>query len=53
VTKEEVGSAMDLKVEMRVSGQVRRQFSTASMSWPISRLIAFLSRMTLQPGDVI
>jgi hypothetical protein len=53
VTKDDVANPMDLKVEMRVDDEVRRQFSTASMAWPIDRLIAFLSRMTLQPGDVI
>src|SRR6185369_8707881 len=53
VTKEEIAEAGNLKVEMRVNGAVRRQFSTASMTWPIERLVAFLSRMSLQPGDVI
>jgi len=53
VTNDDVGNAMDLRVEMRVDGELWRQFSTASMTWPINRLIAFLSRMTLQPGDVI
>ena len=53
VTKDDVANAMALDVEMRVDGQVRRRFSTASMAWPINRLIAFLSGMTLQPGDVI
>jgi 2-keto-4-pentenoate hydratase/2-oxohepta-3-ene-1,7-dioic acid hydratase in catechol pathway len=27
--------------------------STASMTWRIERLIAFLSRMVFQPGDVV
>jgi 2-keto-4-pentenoate hydratase/2-oxohepta-3-ene-1,7-dioic acid hydratase in catechol pathway len=53
VTKDEIVEAGNLKVEMRVNGDVRRQFSTASMTWPIERLVAFLSRMSLQPGDVI
>jgi len=52
-TKDEIAGGGSMKVEMRVNGQVRRQFSTASMTWPVERLVAHLSRMSLQPGDVI
>jgi len=53
VTRDDVADAMDLAVEMRVNGELRRRFTTASMTWPIPRLIASLSRITLQAGDVI
>ena len=53
VTRDDVADAMNLAVEMRVNGELRRRFTTASMTWPIPGLIASLSRMTLQAGDVI
>ena len=53
VTRDDVADAMNLAVEMRVNGDLRRRFTTGSMTWPIPRLIASLSRMTLQAGDVI
>ena len=53
MTKDEIADARNMNIEMRVNGEVRRQFSTASMTWPIERLVAHLSRMSLQPGDVI
>ena len=53
MTKDEIADAGNMNVEMRVNGEVRRQFSTASMTWPVERLVAHLSRMSLQPGDVI
>lgn len=53
VTRDEVADPMNLAVAMRVNGELRREFTTASMTWPIPRLIASLSRMPLQPGDVL
>jgi 2-keto-4-pentenoate hydratase/2-oxohepta-3-ene-1,7-dioic acid hydratase in catechol pathway len=53
VTPHDVADASDLAVEMRVNGELRRRFSTAAMTWRIARLIASLSRTTLQAGDVI
>ncbi|MEO8739759.1 MAG: fumarylacetoacetate hydrolase family protein [Casimicrobiaceae bacterium] len=52
-TSEDIPDASDLRIEMTVNGDVRRLFSTASMTWSVERMIAFLSRMSLQPGDVI
>jgi hypothetical protein len=52
-THDEVPDAMDLSIEMRVNGRSRRRFSTAAMTWTIPRLVASLSRATLQAGDVI
>lgn len=53
VTTDEIAEAGKLNVEMRVNGDLRRQFSTAAMTWPIERLVAIVSRMSLHPGDVI
>jgi len=52
-TRDEVPDAASLTIEMRVNGVSRRRFSTEGMTWPIPRLVATLSRMTLQAGDVI
>ena len=44
----------DMKIETRVNGEVRQQDSTASMAFPIVRLIEYLSTFaTLLPGDLI
>lgn len=52
-TRDEVPDAMNLAIEMRVNGEQRRRFSTAAMAWTIPRIVASLSPMTLQAGDVI
>jgi hypothetical protein len=52
-TRDEVPDATNLSIEMRVNGESRRRFSTAAMTWAIPRLVASLSRATLQAGDVI
>ncbi|MBV9148251.1 MAG: fumarylacetoacetate hydrolase family protein [Candidatus Eremiobacteraeota bacterium] len=54
VTPEEIGDAQDLKLEVRVNGVSKQAASTATMIFPITRIIAELSRgLTLEPADVI
>ncbi len=54
VTPEEVGDAQSLQVAFRLNGVEKQRESTAQMIFPVSRLIAELSKgMTLLPGDVI
>ena len=53
VTKEEVADPMNLKVITRVNGEVRQNGNTHDMIWSIPKLIAYVSQMTLEPGDVI
>ena len=53
VTKYEIHDPMNLQIEMRVNGDLRHQFKTPQMRWPVSRLVAYLSRMMSEPGDVI
>jgi 2-keto-4-pentenoate hydratase/2-oxohepta-3-ene-1,7-dioic acid hydratase in catechol pathway len=36
-----------------VNGELCQQFSRAQMTWSPHRMVALLSRMTLQPGDVV
>jgi 2-keto-4-pentenoate hydratase/2-oxohepta-3-ene-1,7-dioic acid hydratase in catechol pathway len=54
VTPEEVGDPQALEVTFDLNGVRKQQSNTAKMIFPISRVIAELSKgMTLLPGDVI
>ena len=53
VSADEVSDAAGLSAELRVNGTLRRSLSIAEARWPAPRLIAFLSRMGLEPGDLV
>ncbi len=53
VTRDEIPDAQNLRLITRVNGEVRQNGNTRDMIWPIPKLIAYLSQMTLEPGDVI
>ncbi len=54
VTPEEVGDPQALEVTFDLNGVRKQHSNTAKMIFPISRLIAELSKgMTLLPGDII
>lgn len=53
VTADEVPDPMQLRLRTRVNGQIRQDASTSTVIWPIPKLIAYISQMTLEPGDVI
>lgn len=53
VTRDEIPDAQNLKLITRVNGEIRQNGNTRDMIWPIPKLIAYLSQMTLEPGDVI
>lgn len=53
VTRDEIRDPMALKLRTRVNGEIRQDGSTSGMVWSIPKLIAFLSQMTLEAGDVI
>jgi 2-keto-4-pentenoate hydratase/2-oxohepta-3-ene-1,7-dioic acid hydratase in catechol pathway len=54
VLREQVGDPHNLKMELRVDGEVRQRSTTANMIFKIPQLVAFISNvMTLQPGDII
>jgi acylpyruvate hydrolase len=54
VTPDEIGDPQKLALRTSVSGEERQSANTAEMTFPVSELIAFASRlMTLEPGDVI
>jgi 2-keto-4-pentenoate hydratase/2-oxohepta-3-ene-1,7-dioic acid hydratase in catechol pathway len=54
VTKDEVADVQNLKMALKVNGDVRQNANTAQMIYPVADIVSFLSHlMTLEPGDVI
>jgi acylpyruvate hydrolase len=53
VTHDEVPNPQDLRLELRINGEIRQRSNTSYMIYSIPELIAYWSRMTLEPGDVI
>ncbi|VVE34839.1 Ureidoglycolate lyase [Pandoraea morbifera] len=55
VTPEDLpAGATDLKMELRLNGQVMQKTNTSDMIWGVAETIELLSEcMTLEPGDVI
>lgn len=53
VTREAIPDPMHLRIVTRVNGKVRQEGNTKDMLWSIPKLIAYMSQLTLMPGDVI
>jgi 2-keto-4-pentenoate hydratase/2-oxohepta-3-ene-1,7-dioic acid hydratase in catechol pathway len=54
VTKDEIPDPQNLKLQLRVNGEVRQNSSTKNMIFKIPYIISFISdSITLDPGDVI
>jgi 2-keto-4-pentenoate hydratase/2-oxohepta-3-ene-1,7-dioic acid hydratase in catechol pathway len=54
VTKEDIPDPQNLAVTFRLNGQVMQSGNTQKMIFPVSALIAHISRVvTLEPGDII
>jgi acylpyruvate hydrolase len=53
VLRRDLPDPMNLRVTLRVNGELRQDGSTKQMIHDIRRTIAHWSRMTLEPGDVI
>lgn len=53
VTRDEIADPMRLSVRTRVNGVIRQEGDTSTMVHAIPQLIAYLSQMTLMPGDII
>jgi len=54
VLPDEIQEPVELKLEMRVNGEVRQSDNTSSLMFKVPQLIEYISRfMTLDPGDVI
>jgi acylpyruvate hydrolase len=53
VTREAIPDPMRLRIQTRVNGEQRQDGNTQDMIFPIPRLIAYMSQITLMPGDMI
>jgi 2-keto-4-pentenoate hydratase/2-oxohepta-3-ene-1,7-dioic acid hydratase in catechol pathway len=54
VTIDEVPDPQNLRVTLSVNGELRQDYSTSDMEYPVAEVLAFISSyMTLVPGDVI
>lgn len=53
VTRDAIPEPMHLRIMTRVNGETRQDGNTSDMIWSVPRLIAYLSQITLMPGDVI
>lgn len=54
VTKDEIADVQNLKMTLKVNGEVRQDANTSQMIYPVADIVSFLSHiMTLEPGDII
>ena len=54
VTPDEAGDPQDMKMWLKVNGEMKQNGTTATMVYGVAFCISYLSQfMTLQPGDVI
>ncbi|MDP2241581.1 MAG: fumarylacetoacetate hydrolase family protein [Burkholderiales bacterium] len=53
VTRDFIPEPMHLAIKTRVNGEIRQDGNTRDMIWSIPKLIAYLSQITLMPGDII
>ncbi|UCD51332.1 MAG: fumarylacetoacetate hydrolase family protein [Phycisphaerales bacterium] len=54
VTKDEIADVQNLKMTLKVNGEIRQDASTGQMIYSVADIVSFLSHlMTLEPGDVI
>jgi acylpyruvate hydrolase len=53
ITSDEIKDPMNLRIRTRVNGQLRQDGCTKDMIWNIPQLIAYVSQMTLEAGDLI
>ena len=54
VTRDEILDPQNLKLELRVNGQLMQSSSTSQMIFGVAHLIAFLSQtLTWTPGDIV
>jgi acylpyruvate hydrolase len=53
VTREAIPDPMHLRIQTRVNGEQRQDGNTKDMIHSIPKLIAYVSQITLMPGDII
>jgi 2-keto-4-pentenoate hydratase/2-oxohepta-3-ene-1,7-dioic acid hydratase in catechol pathway len=52
-TRDSISDPMHLRITTRVNGELRQDGNTKDMIWSIPKLIAYMSQITLNPGDII
>jgi len=52
-TRDAIPDPMHLRITTRVNGETRQDGNTKDMIWSIPKLIAYMSQITLNPGDII
>jgi len=54
VTTDEIADVQNLRMVLKVNGEVRQNANTAQMIYAVADIVSFLSHiMTLEPGDII
>jgi len=53
VTRDAIPDPMNLRIHTRVNGETRQDGNTRDMVWSIPQLVAYMSQITLMPGDII
>lgn len=54
VTADDIPDVQNLKMTLKVNGQVRQDANTSQMIYPVADIVSFISHITtLEPGDVI
>ncbi|MFO1302151.1 MAG: fumarylacetoacetate hydrolase family protein [Burkholderiales bacterium] len=52
-TKDEIRDPENLKMQLRLNGELRQDANTSDMIYGIRELVSWWSQITLEPGDVI
>lgn len=52
-TKDEIADPQNLKMQLRVNGELRQDANTSDMIYGVRELVSWWSNITLEPGDVI
>lgn len=52
-TRDEIKDPQNLKMQLRLNGELRQDANTSDMVYGVADLIAWWSNITLEPGDVI
>jgi len=54
ILKEDIANPNDLDLSLKINGEMRQQSNTSHMTYPVERIIEFISDvMTLEHGDLI
>ena len=52
-TRDEIPDPQNLKMQLRLNGELRQDANTSEMIYKIPELVSWWSQITLEPGDVI